>query len=168
MRSAARVLLPLAAAGLSAALAAGLAAAPAAASVSSASPVVSVASVASVVSPASVASAAETWRWGPTASSDTKGWANGYVRSGSSGLRIVGDLYDAGGARTCSWVKIKWLTDRGKYRTAAYRNCSQSTPRTFTVNAGYMLLAKAMVCRGGTTRITGKCSRWERVWTQGG
>ncbi|WP_030506114.1 hypothetical protein [Microbispora rosea] len=159
MRSAARVLLPLAAAGLSAALAAGLAAAPAAASVSSASPVASVVSAASV---------AETWRWGPTASSDTKGWANGYVRSGSSGLRIVGDLYDAGGARTCSWVKIKWLTDRGKYRTATHRNCSQSTPRTFTVNAGYMLLAKAMVCRGGTTRITGKCSPWERVWTQGG
>ncbi|MEV4294617.1 hypothetical protein [Microbispora rosea] len=153
MRSAARVLLPLAAAGLSAALAAGLVAAPAAAS------------VASVTSPASVA---ESWKWGPTASSDTKGWANGYVRSGASGLRIVGDLYDAGGSRTCSWVKIKWLTDRGKYRTATYRNCSQSTPRTFAVNAGYMLLAKAMVCRGGTTRITGKCSRWERVWTQGG
>ncbi|MGI5154921.1 hypothetical protein [Microbispora sp. CA-102843] len=153
MRSAARLLLPLAAAGLSAALAAGLVAAPAAASASSAG---------------SAASAAETWEWGPTASSDTKGWANGYVRSGSSGLRIVGDLYDAGGARTCSWVKIKWLTDRGKYRTASYRNCSQSTPRTFTVNAGYMLLAKAMVCRGSATRITGKCSRWERVWTQGG
>lgn len=139
MRSAARLLLPLAAAGLSTALAAGLVAAPAAASPASA---------------ASAASAAETWEWGPTASSDTKGWANGYVRSGSSGLRIVGDLYDAGGARTCSWVKIKWLTDRGKYRTATYRNCSQSTPRTFTVKAGYMLLAKAMVCRGSAARIT--------------
>ncbi|KAB8181206.1 hypothetical protein [Microbispora catharanthi] len=159
MRSAARLLLPLATAGLSAALAAGLVAAPAVASASSA---------ASPASAASAASAAETWEWGPTASSDTKGWANGYVRSGSSGLRIVGDLYDAGGARTCSWVKIKWLTDRGKYRTATYRNCSQSTPRTFTVKAGYMLLAKAMVCRGSATRITGKCSRWERVWTQGG
>ncbi|WP_169947481.1 hypothetical protein [Microbispora sp. H11081] len=143
MRSAVRLLLPLA----TAALAAGLVAAPA---------------------QASGASAAETWRWGPTASSDAKGWANGHVRSGSSGLRIVGDLYDAGGARTCSWVKIKWLTDRGKYRTATYRNCSRSAPKRFTVNAGYMLLAKAMVCRGGATGITGKCSRWERVWTQGG
>ncbi|GGO04937.1 hypothetical protein GCM10010116_09880 [Microbispora rosea subsp. aerata] len=155
MRSAARLPLPLAAAGLSAALAMGLVAVPAAASASSA--------------PLSASSpAAQTWRWGPTASSDNKGWASGYVRSGASGLRIVGDLYDAGGAGTCSWVKVTWLTDRGKHRTATFRNCSQSTPRTFTVKAGYMLLAKARVCRGSATRITGRCSRWERVWTQGG
>lgn len=144
MRRAPRLLLPLAAAGLSAALCGGLLAAPAS------------------------ASAAETWKWGPVASSDYKGWATGYVRSGSSGLRIVGDLYDGGGAKTCSWVRIKWLTDHGKYRTATYRNCSPSTPRTFTVNAGYMLEAKAMVCRGSATRLTVKCSRWKKVWTQGG
>ncbi|WP_182875354.1 hypothetical protein [Microbispora sp. H10670] len=157
MRSAARLLLPLAATGLSAALSVGLAAAPASAATS-----------ATAASTASAVSAAETWKWGPTASSDYKGWASGSVRSTSSGLRVAGDLYDAGGARTCSWVTIKWLTDHGRYRTATFRNCSQSTPRAFRVNAGYMLLAKARVCRGTATRVTGRCSRWERVWTQGG
>ncbi|WP_157529846.1 hypothetical protein [Microtetraspora niveoalba] len=117
---------------------------------------------------ASRAYAAETWNWGPTASSDYKGWATGKVRTAGSGLRISGELYDAGGARTCSWVKIKWLTDRGKYRTATFKNCSQSTPRAFSVNAGYMLTAQAKVCRGTSTKITGRCSAWEGVWSQGG
>ncbi|MEV0970297.1 hypothetical protein [Microtetraspora glauca] len=112
--------------------------------------------------------AAETWHWGPTASTDYKGWATGKIRSTSSGLRVSGDLYDAGGARTCSWVKIKWLTDHGRYRTATFKNCSQSTPRAFSVNTGYMLSAEAKVCRGTSTRITGKCSGWEGVWSQGG
>ncbi|MFF4775104.1 hypothetical protein ACFY05_19810 [Microtetraspora fusca] len=123
---------------------------------------------ASASSSGSAAYARDTWSWGPTASSDHKGWATGKVRTTGSGLRISGELYDAGGACTCSWVKIKWLTDRGKYRTATFKNCSQSTPRSFSVNAGYMLSSEAKVCRGTSTRITGKCSIWEGVWSQGG
>ncbi|WP_214409540.1 hypothetical protein [Sphaerisporangium fuscum] len=117
---------------------------------------------------ASTAKAADKWSWGPTASSDTKGWAGGEIRTTRSGLRISGDLYDAGGARTCSWLKIKWLTDKGKYRTATFKNCDQVTPRSFHVNAGYMISSEAKVCRGTSTRITGKCSHWEGVWAQGG
>ncbi len=130
------------------------------------------ASAAATTSGASAASAggaaAETWHWGPTASTDAKGWAGGVIKSTGSGLRISGDLYDAGGAHTCSWLKIKWLTDRGKYRVATFRNCSQSSTLAFRVNAGYMLSSQAKVCRGTSTRITGKCSSWEGVWSQGG
>lgn len=111
---------------------------------------------------------AETWHWGPTASTDTKGWARGVIRSTGSGLRISGDLYDAGGARTCSWLKIKWLTDRGRYRVATFKNCSRSSPLSFRVNAGYMLSSQAKVCRGTSVRITGRCSGWDGVWSQGG
>ncbi|MEV7964740.1 hypothetical protein AB0O34_02005 [Sphaerisporangium sp. NPDC088356] len=114
------------------------------------------------------ASAAESWSWGPTASSDFKGWAGGKIRTTSSGLRITGDLYDAGGARTCSWLKIKWLTDKGKYRTATFKNCSGSRTLSFRVNAGYMLSSTAKVCRGTSKKVTGKCSQWEGVWSQGG
>ncbi|MDP9866583.1 MULTISPECIES: hypothetical protein [Streptosporangium] len=120
------------------------------------------------VSAAAGVSAAGTRHWGPTASSDTKGWAGGAVRSTGSGLRISGDLYDGGGARTCSWLKIKWLTDRGRHRTATFKNCSQSRTLAFRVNAGYMLSAQAKVCRGTSTRVTGRCSGWEGVWSQGG
>ncbi|MEV7006198.1 hypothetical protein [Streptosporangium sp. NPDC051022] len=128
----------------------------------------SAAVTASGASATTAAGAAETWHWGPTASTDTKGWAGGVIRTTRSGLRISGDLYDASGARTCSWLKIKWLTDRGKYRVATFRNCSQSSTLAFRVNAGYMLSAEAKVCRGTATRITGRCSDWEGVWSQGG
>ncbi|MEU9834528.1 hypothetical protein AB0D67_23615 [Streptosporangium sp. NPDC048047] len=117
---------------------------------------------------ASVARAAETWSWGPTASSDRRGWAGGVVRSSGTGLRIHGDLYDAAGARTCSWLKIKWLSDHGRWHTKTFRNCSQSRVLSFRVNAGYMLTSSAKVCRGTSTRITGRCSGWEGVWSQGG
>ncbi|MEZ0074352.1 hypothetical protein [Planotetraspora sp. GP83] len=60
------------------------------------------------------------------------------------------------------------LTDQGKYRTATFKNCSQSTPRAFRVNAGYMLFAKVKVCRGTAVKVTGRCSGWEGVWSQGG
>ncbi|MFF5206982.1 hypothetical protein [Streptosporangium sp. NPDC000396] len=146
-----------------AALAFGLPTAATAAVVPGVVPGVSVASVATAGS-----ASAETWHWGPTASSDTKGWAGGVVRSTGSGLRISGDLYDGAGARTCSWLKIKWLTDRGKYRTATFKNCSQSETLAFRVNAGYMLSSEAKVCRGTSTGITGKCSAWEGLWSQAG
>ncbi|MFB9705459.1 hypothetical protein ACWDTT_05030 [Streptosporangium sandarakinum] len=123
---------------------------------------------AATASTVSAARAAETWEWGPTASSDRRGWAGGVVRSSGTGLRIHGDLYDAAGARTCSWLKIKWLSDRGRWHTKTFRNCSQSRILPFRVNAGYMLTASAKVCRGTSTRITGRCSGWEGVWSQGG
>jgi hypothetical protein len=123
---------------------------------------------ASTASATTRASAAESWSWGPIASTDAKGWAGGKIRATSAGLRITGDLYDAGGASTCSWLKIKWLTDQGKYRTATFKNCSQSRTRSFHVNAGHMLSSTAKVCRGTSTRITGKCSTWDGVWAQGG
>ncbi|MGW4641436.1 hypothetical protein ACWEN6_23150 [Sphaerisporangium sp. NPDC004334] len=112
--------------------------------------------------------AAEKWSWGPTTSTDAKGWAKGEIRTTRSGLRITGNLYDAGGARTCSWLKIKWLTGQGGYRTATVKNCSRSAPRAFRVDAGHMLSSLAKVCRGTATRVTGKCSHWEGVWAQGG
>ncbi|MFC7385501.1 hypothetical protein [Sphaerisporangium rhizosphaerae] len=112
--------------------------------------------------------AAEKWSWGPTTSTDAKGWAKGEIRTTKSGLRITGNLYDAGGARTCSWLKIKWLTGQGGYRTATVKNCSRSAPRAFRVDAGHMLSSLAKVCRGTATRVTGKCSHWEGVWAQGG
>ncbi|WP_189161925.1 hypothetical protein, partial [Sphaerisporangium melleum] len=92
----------------------------------------------------------------------------GEIRTTASGLRISGRLYDGGGVRTCSWLKIKWLNEQGKYRTATFRNCSQSAPRAFSVNAGHMLSSEAKVCRGTAKRVTGKCSHWEGVWAQGG
>ncbi|WP_433240783.1 hypothetical protein ACQPYK_35095 [Streptosporangium sp. CA-135522] len=132
-------------------------------------PSTATASTATATSAATAGTAAtETWHWGPTASSDTKGWAGGTVRTGGSGLRIQGDLYDGGGSRTCSWLKVKWLTDHGRYRTATFKNCSQSRTLAFRVNAGHMLSAQAKVCRGTSARITGKCSQWEGVWSQGG
>lgn len=160
MRSAPRLLLTAA---LSTVLGAGLVA-----TYPSAASAASTASTASATSSASAASAASVWRWGPFASSDARGWAIGNVRSGRSGMRISGDLYDRSGARTCTWIKVKWLTDRGRYRTAKFRNCSHSKPRAFRVNTGYILLANAQVCRGTSKRITGKCSRWRQVWAQGG
>ncbi|GII87368.1 hypothetical protein Ssi03_53580 [Sphaerisporangium siamense] len=162
MRSGLRVLLGLTTA---AALGLGL---PAAASASVSAPVSGSVSGSVSASGAAVSSAAERWEWGPTASTDFKGWASGEIRTTRSGLRISGDVYDAGGARTCTWLKIKWLTDRGKWRTATYKNCSQSRTRSFRINAGYMLTSSAKVCRGTSTRVTGKCSHWEGVWSQGG
>ncbi|GII61947.1 hypothetical protein Skr01_20320 [Sphaerisporangium krabiense] len=158
MRSGLRVLLGLTTA---AALGLGL---PAAASASASVP----ASVSTSGAAAGTATAAERWEWGPTASTDFKGWASGEIRTTRSGLRISGDVYDGGGARTCTWLKIKWLTDRGKWRTATYKNCSQSRTRSFRINAGYMLTSSAKVCRGTSARVTGKCSHWEGVWSQGG
>ncbi|WP_371784369.1 hypothetical protein [Streptosporangium subroseum] len=111
---------------------------------------------------------AETWHWGPITSSDRKGRAGGIIRSTGSGLRISGNLYDGAGAHTCSWLKIKWLTDKGKYRTATFKNCSRSKALPFQVNAGYMLSSQARVCRGTSAKITGKCSGWDGVWSQGG
>ncbi|RCG32244.1 hypothetical protein DQ384_07015 [Sphaerisporangium album] len=161
MRSGLRVLL-----GLTAAATLGLALPAAAASAASTASTGSTGSSGSAV-PAGTA-AVETWSWGPTASTDFKGWAGGKIRTTGSGLRITGDLYDAGGARTCSWLKIKWLSDRGKWHTATFKNCSQSRTRAFRVNAGHMLTSSAKVCRGTSTRIAGKCSQWEGVWSQGG
>ncbi|MEU9884824.1 hypothetical protein [Sphaerisporangium sp. NPDC051011] len=158
MRSGLRVLL-----GLTTAAALGLAALPAAASAASTASTGATGSAgAAVIAPF------ETWYWGPTRSTDSKGWASGKITSSDSGLRITGNLYDGGGARTCSWLKIKWLSDRGKWHTATFKNCSQSTPRSFRVNAGYMVTSSSKVCRGTSTRITGKCSQWEGVWSQGG
>ncbi|WP_433418511.1 hypothetical protein ACQP1V_02750 [Microtetraspora malaysiensis] len=76
--------------------------------------------------------------------------------------------YDARGTRECSWLKLRGLSDRLKYRTVTYRNCSSSRPRAFSVNFGYALKAQAKVWRGSSTRITGKCSPWASVWRQGG
>ncbi|WP_067136235.1 hypothetical protein [Microtetraspora malaysiensis] len=116
----------------------------------------------------SVASASSPQPWGPYRSSGRKAWAAGKASFTGSGLRVYGYLYDARGTRECSWLKLRGLSDRLKYRTVTYRNCSSSRPRAFSVNFGYALKAQAKVCRGTSTRITGKCSPWASVWRQGG
>ncbi|MFF4776014.1 hypothetical protein ACFY05_24470 [Microtetraspora fusca] len=117
--------------------------------------------------PPTAASAAAAQGWSAR-SSDGKGWASGNSSfSESAGLRVTGSLYDARGTRACSWVKVRSLSDKLKYRTVTFRNCS-STPRAFSVRAGYVLKTEAKVCRGTSTRITGKCSGWRLVWRQGG
>ncbi|MFF3669543.1 hypothetical protein [Microtetraspora malaysiensis] len=70
----------------------------------------------------SVASASSPQPWGPYRTSGRKAWAAGKASFTGSGLRVYGYLYDARGTRECSWLKLRGLSDRLKYRTVTYRN----------------------------------------------
>ncbi|MEU6407336.1 hypothetical protein [Microbispora sp. NPDC046933] len=118
--------------------------------------------------PTTAVSTAVAQTWGSYGSSDWKAWAWGRSSLSSSGLRVTGYLYDSPRTRACSWVKVRSLSDRLTYRTVTFKNCSSSAPRTFRVNAGYALKSEAKLCRGTSTRITGKCSGWRLIWRQGG
>jgi hypothetical protein len=117
---------------------------------------------------ASPANASDTWHWGPTYSSDGKAKVtSGKIVTRPGGLRVTGRLYDGSGSGACSWVRFRYLTDKGKKVYKSYKNCSAGY-RKITMNTGYVLSIEAKVCRGTAVKITGKCSAYEGVWAQGG
>ncbi|MFI6323975.1 hypothetical protein ACIBG8_41075 [Nonomuraea sp. NPDC050556] len=115
-----------------------------------------------------LASNPETWSWGSVYSADRAGKAKGKVVLDRPGFVVSGKLYDFPGKAGCSWLKFRWVKDGGGHGKKTYRNCSGTKPLAFSFDPGRMLSIEAMVCRGTSVKITGKCSIWEGVWAQGG
>lgn len=125
---------------------------------------------ASIAAPAVAATSAnpETWSWGAIYSADRAGKAKGTVVLDRPGFVVNGKLYDFPGRKGCTWVKFRWVKDKGGKGYTTYHNCSGTKPLTFSFPTGYMLSIEGKVCRGTATKITGKCSTWDGVWAQGG
>ncbi|NUS03051.1 MAG: hypothetical protein HOV97_10845 [Nonomuraea sp.] len=122
----------------------------------------------SIAVPAAASTNPETWSWGSIYSADRAGKAKGKVLLDRPGFVVSGSLYDFPGRSGCSWLQFRWVKDDGGKGRKTYRNCSGTKPLTFSLKTGYMLSIEGKVCRGTSRKITGKCSVWEGVWSQGG
>ncbi|MEV0594020.1 hypothetical protein [Nonomuraea cavernae] len=118
--------------------------------------------------PAGAAANPVIWSWGSIYSADRAGLAKGKVVQDRPGFVVNGKLYDLPGRTGCSWLKLRWVKEDGGKGAKTYSNCSGSKPAGFSVGVGYVLMIEGMVCRGTSERITGACSSWEGVWSQGG
>jgi hypothetical protein len=119
--------------------------------------------------PASASASADpdTWKWGAIHSTDGLATARGKVTVGQSGLVVYGKLDDSYG-KGCSWALIRRQSAaNGRWRTHGFYNCVPGTG-SFRKDVGGVLQIRAQVCRGTSTRPTGKCSRWRTIYTQGG
>lgn len=110
----------------------------------------------------------ETWHWGSFYSADRAGKAKGKVVLDRPGFVVSGKLYDFPNKAGCSWLKFRWVKENGTKGAKTFHNCSGTKPLKFAFGTGYMLSIEARVCRGTSSKITGKCSIWEGVWAQGG
>ncbi|NUO97812.1 MAG: hypothetical protein HOV96_01835 [Nonomuraea sp.] len=122
----------------------------------------------SIAVPAAASANPETWSWGSIYSADRAGKAKGKVLLDRPGFVVSGKLYDFPGRTGCSWLQFRWVKDGGGKGHKTYRNCSGTKPLAFSLKTGYMLSIEGKVCRGTARKITGKCSVWEGVWSQGG
>ncbi|WP_219465934.1 hypothetical protein [Nonomuraea rhizosphaerae] len=123
---------------------------------------------ASLAAPAAAAANPEIWKWGSIYSTDRAGKAKGKVVLDRPGFVVSGKLYDLPGRSGCSWLRFRWVKEDGRRGAKTYHNCSGTKPRSFALSTGYMLSIEGMVCRGTSSKITGKCSGWDGVWAQGG
>ncbi|MEV1241607.1 hypothetical protein ACIBO2_15205 [Nonomuraea sp. NPDC050022] len=123
---------------------------------------------ASIAAPAAAAANPEIWNWGSIYSSDKAGKAKGKVVLDRPGFVVNGKLYDFPGRSGCSWLKFRWVKDDGGRGAKTFRNCSGTKPLQFSFPTGYMLSIEGRVCRGTAVKVTGKCSGWDGVWSQGG
>ncbi|MEV4107024.1 hypothetical protein [Nonomuraea sp. NPDC049695] len=110
----------------------------------------------------------EVWNWGSIYSADRAGKAKGKVMHDRPGFVVNGKLYDFPGRKGCSWLTFRWVKEKGGKGYKTYHNCSGTKPLEFSFPTGYMLSIEGKVCRGTSTKATGKCSTWEGVWAQGG
>lgn len=125
---------------------------------------------ATIAAPAVAATSAnpETWSWGSIYSADRAGKAKGKVVLDRPGFVVSGKLYDFPGRSGCSWLTFRWTKESGGQGKKTFHTCSGTKPKTFSFPTGYMLSIEGKVCRGTSKKITGKCSIWEGVWSQGG
>ncbi|GAA3565002.1 hypothetical protein GCM10022419_052090 [Nonomuraea rosea] len=110
----------------------------------------------------------EIWSWGSIYSADRAGKAKGRVVLDRPGFVVSGKLYDFPGRKGCSWLAFRWVKASGGKGYKTYHSCSGTKPLSFALKTGYMLSIEGKVCRGTAGKVTGKCSGWEGVWSQGG
>ncbi len=107
----------------------------------------------------------QVWHWGPVSATNAAGRAHGLVTLDGSVFTVSGRLTDTG--KGCSWLAFRWTTDVGAHRSKTIKNCSNRALK-FAFKPGTMLSMEGRVCRGTSTKPTGRCSGWDGVWAQGG